>query len=41
MNRMAVVDTEFGVGVPHTRGDEPVMKNASIIAGGCSPHTWG
>ena len=27
--------------VPHTRGDEPAMKEAAAKDVACSPHPWG
>ena len=41
MNRSHVGLLSAIGGVPHTRGDEPVVMSAGNLGTMCSPHAWG
>ena len=41
MNRPVASTTFDGIRIPHTRGDEPRLKNDAILRIVYSPHAWG
>ena len=41
MARVPRIHLEFQRGFPHTRGDGPRKRRASVAAGRISPHAWG